>query len=136
MLIGAAPEALPMLMAEALPLSIENVPEVGPVTAAPRIESGPFTTVVVAARPIDTAPAFAVPMLIGAAPLLLPRLIADAFPLSIARAPADGPVIDAPRTVIVSPCVVLADASTFSLSTAVIRSRPRFAVQVASGFRY
>src|SRR5438105_15628175 len=99
MLIGAAPEALPMLMAEALPLSIENVPEVGPVTAAPRIESGPFTTVVVAARPIDTAPALAVPMLIGAAPRLLPRLIADAFPLSIAKAPAGRPGAEAPLPV-------------------------------------
>src|SRR5437879_12918218 len=99
MLIGAAPEALPMLMAEALPLSIENVPEVGPVTAAPRIESGPFTTVVVAARPIDTAPAFAVPRLIGAAPRLLPRLVADAFALSFATARADGPGLDALRAV-------------------------------------
>jgi len=128
MLIGAAPDALPMLMAEALPLSIENVPEVGPVTVAPRIESGPFTTVVVAARPIDTAPAFAVPMLIGAAPLLLPRLIAEALPLSIANAPADGPVIDAPRTVRVPPSVVFPDASTFSLSTAFTCSWTRFPV--------
>src|SRR5438876_11774579 len=100
MLIGARPDALPMLIAEVFnaPLSIENVPEVGPVIVAPRTDRGPFTTVVVAARPMVTAPAFAVPMLIGASPEAFPRLIAEALPLSIANAPLVGPVIVPPRT--------------------------------------
>src|SRR5205809_1062043 len=143
MLIGAAPEALPMLMAEALPLSMAKVPLVGPVTVVPRTESGPPVVVVVAERPMLTAsafavpmligealplsmanvpevgpvtvapsiddalpiwvvgvvrpmvtvPAFAVPMLIGAAPEALPMLMAEALPLSMAKAPVVGPVI-------------------------------------------
>src|SRR5437762_8512856 len=93
MLIGARPEALPMLMAEALPLSIENVPDVGPVTVAPRIESGPPIVVVVAARPMVTVLALAVPMLIGAAPVALPMLMAEAIPLSMAKVTDVGTVL-------------------------------------------
>src|SRR5947207_802698 len=93
MLIGAAPEALPMLMAEALPLSMAKVPLVGPVTVAPVIERGPAIGVVGVARPMVTVPAFAVPMLIGAAPEALPMLMAEALPLSMAKAPVVGPVI-------------------------------------------
>src|SRR5947207_7074507 len=65
MLIGERGEALPMLMAEALPLSMAKVPLGGPVTVAPRIESGPPVVVVVAARPLRTVLALAVPMLMG-----------------------------------------------------------------------
>src|SRR5205809_6320406 len=97
MLIGAAPEALPMLMAEALPLSMAKVPLVGPVTVAPRIESGPPMVVVVAERPMLTARAFAVPMLIGERGEALPMLMAEALPLSIAKVPVVGPVMVAPR---------------------------------------
>src|SRR5437773_1848041 len=93
MLIGAAPEALPMLMAEALPLSMAKVPGVGAVAVAPRVESGPPIVVVVAARPMVTVLALAVPMLIGAAPEALPMLMAEALPLSMAKAPVVGPVI-------------------------------------------
>src|SRR5438094_1345523 len=96
MLIGAAPEALPMLMAEALPLSMAKVPLVGPVTVAPRIESGPPMVVVVAERPMLTVRAFAVPMLIGERAEALPMLMAEALPVSIANVPAVGPVTVAP----------------------------------------
>src|SRR5207249_2879605 len=94
MLIGAAPEALPMLMAEALPLSMAKVPLVGPVTVAPRIESGPPMVVVVAARPMVTVLALAVPMLIGARPEALPKLMAEALPLSMATVPFAVPMLD------------------------------------------
>src|SRR5438046_1502779 len=93
MLIGAAPEALPMVMAGVLLISIAEVPGVGPVMVAPRIESGPAIVVVVAARPMVTVLALAVPMLIGAAPEALPMLMAEALPLSMAKAPVVGPVI-------------------------------------------
>src|SRR5438067_10895721 len=92
MLIGAAPEALPMLMAEALPLSMAKVPLVGPVTVAPRIESGPPVVVVVAARPMLTELAFAVPMLIGVTAEALAMVMAEAFALSMANGPVAGPV--------------------------------------------
>src|SRR5207248_647347 len=110
MLIGARPEALPMLMAEALPLSIENVPDVGPVTVAPRIESGPPIVVVVAARPMVTVLALAVPMLIGARPEALPMLMAEALPLSIENVPDVGPVTVAPRIESGPPIVVVVAA--------------------------
>src|SRR5439155_14768893 len=96
MLIGERGEALPMLMAEALPLSMAKVPLVGPVTVAPRIESGPPMVVVVAARPMLTVLAFAVPMLIGARPEALPMLMAEALPLSMAKVPVVGPVTVGP----------------------------------------
>src|SRR5438094_77189 len=107
MLIGAAREALPMLMAEALPLSIAKVPLVGPVTVAPRIERGPPIVVVVAERPMLTVLAFAVPMLIGARPEALPMLMAEALPLSIENVPAVGPVT-VPRRVAEGPPIDLA----------------------------
>src|SRR5438093_408367 len=93
MLIGARPEALPMLMAEALPLSMAKVPLVGPVTVAPRIEGGPPMVVEVAAGPMATVLGLAVPRLIGARPEALPKLMAEALPLSMAKAPVVGPVI-------------------------------------------
>src|SRR5207248_2986764 len=93
MLIGAAPEALPMLMAEALPLSMAKAAVGGPVAVAPGIESGPPIRVVCVGRPMVTVPALAVPMLIGAAPEALPMLMAEALPLSMAKAPVVGPVI-------------------------------------------
>src|SRR5438552_3094022 len=110
MLIGARPEALPMLMAEALSLSIENAPYVGPVCVAPRIESGPPIVVVVAARPMVTVLALAVPMLIGAAPEALPMLMAEALPLSMAKVPVVGPVTVA-RTFEGGPATVVVGAS-------------------------
>src|SRR5438552_9247435 len=110
MLIGAAPEALPMLMAEALPLSMAKVPLVGPVTVAPRIESGPPMVVVVAERPMLTVLALAVPMLIGARPEALPMLMADALPLSIENVPDVGPVTVAPRIESGPPMVVVVAA--------------------------
>src|SRR6266566_1538404 len=110
MLIGAAPEALPMLMAEALPLSMAKLPLVGPVTVAPRIESGPLMVVVVAARPMVTARAFAVPMLIGERGEALPMLMAEALPLSMAKVPLVGPVTVAPRIESGPPMVVVVAA--------------------------
>src|SRR5437867_4051965 len=110
MLIGARPEALPMLMAEALPLSMAKVPLVGPVTVAPRIESGPPMVVVVAARPMVTVLALAVPMLIGARPEALPKLMAEALPLSMANVPHVGPVTVAPRIESGPPMVVVVAA--------------------------
>src|SRR5438046_8217218 len=112
MLIGAAPEALPMLMAEALPLSMAKVPLVGPVTVAPRIESGPPIVVVVAERPMLTVLAFAVPMLIGARPEALPMLMAEALPLSIENVPDVGPVTVAPRIESGPPIAVVVAAPT------------------------
>src|SRR5882672_491441 len=99
MLIGVAPEALPMLMPErvAVPRSMANAPAVGPVIDGPSTESGPPMVVVVAARPMVTVLAFAVPMLIGARPEALPKLMAEALPLSMAKVPAAGPVTVAPR---------------------------------------
>src|SRR5437762_13099422 len=98
-LLRARPEALPMLMAEALPLSMAKVPLVGPVTVAPRIESGPPMVVVVAERPMLTARAFAVPMLIGERGEALPMLMAEALALAIANAPAAGAVTAPPALV-------------------------------------
>src|SRR5437762_9059832 len=106
-LLRARPEALPMLMAEALPLSMAKVPLVGPVTVAPRIESGPPMVVVVAERPMLTARAFAVPMLIGERGEALPMLMAEALPLSIAKVPLVGPVTVAPRIESGPPIVVV-----------------------------
>src|SRR6058998_2686944 len=102
MLIGARPEALPMSMAK--------VPLVGPVTVAPRIDSGPPMVVVVAARPMVTVLALAVPMLIGARPEAFPMLMAEALPLSIENVPDVGPVTVAPRIESGPPMVVVVAA--------------------------
>src|SRR5438445_8687702 len=97
MLIGVRPEALPKLMPVTLPvpLSIANAPAVGPVIDAPSTESGPPIVVVVPARPMVTVLAFAVPMLIGVRPELLPIVIPEMLPvpLSMKKVPLSGPVI-------------------------------------------